>query len=161
MQQRSWYRHPWFWFAMAPALAGVFAGCLLVFIAVRGADEVIRSDYVKVGMELRADTSRAEAAERLGLSANVQLLRTDGHVIVTLHGLPADQPGLRLRLVHPTDGNRDQEIALTPNAGTYRANLGQATPGRWLLQLEPADGSWRLAGELAADASAVALGVES
>lgn len=161
MQQKPWYRHPWFWLAMTPALGGVFAGTLLVFIAVRGADEVIRDDYVKVGMELREDNSRNELARQLGLSANVHLLRSDGRVVVTIRGLDNEQPELLLRLVHPTDGSRDQEIALKPSAGVYRADLGRATSGRWLLQLEPADGSWRLDGELTADASAVALGVES
>lgn len=161
MQQKPWYKHPWFWLAMTPALGGVFSGILLVFIAVRGADEVIRADYVKVGMELLEDNSRREAAKRLGLSANIHLLRADGRIIVTVRGLPEEQPELLLRMVHPTDGSRDQEVALVPSAGVYRADLGRATSGRWTLQLEPTDGSWRLDGELTADASAVALGVES
>jgi hypothetical protein len=161
MQQKPWYKHPWFWMAMTPALGGVFSGILLVFIAVRGADEVIRADYVKVGMEPLEDNSRREAAKRLGLSANIHLLRADGRIIVTVRGLPEEQPELLLRMVHPTDGSRDQEVALVPSAGVYRADLGRATSGRWTLQLEPTVGSWRLDGELTADASAVALGVES
>lgn len=161
MQNKPWYKQAWFWLAMTPAFGGVFSGFMLVSIALRGADEVIRDDYVKVGMELREDTSRTDAAKQLGLTANVHLLRTDGRLIVTLHGLPEADVELKLRLLHPTDGNRDQEISLAPSAGVYRADLGAAMPGRWLLQLEPADGSWRLAGELTADASAVALGAES
>lgn len=161
MQTRPWYKQVWFWLAMTPALGGVFSGVMLVTIALQGADEVIRDDYVKIGMEMREDTTRLEAAQRLGLSANVHLLRADGRLIVTLHGLPDDNTDLKLRLVHPTDGSRDHEVSLAPSAGVYRADLGVAAPGRWLLQLEPADGSWRLTGELTADASAVALGAES
>lgn len=161
VRKKSWYKQGWFWLAMTPALGGVFSGSMLVFIALQGADEVIRDDYVKVGMEMREDTFRIEAAQRLGLSANVHLLRADGRLIVTILGLPDNTADLRLRLVHPTDSSRDHEISLTPSAGVYRADLGVAAPGRWLLQLEPTDGSWRLAGELTADASAVALGTES
>jgi hypothetical protein len=161
MQKNQWYKQGWFWLAMTPALGGVFSGVMLVSIALQGADEIIRDDYTKIGMELREDTTRTEAAQRLGLSANVHLLRADGRLIVTLNGLPDASMDLKLRLVHPTDGSRDHEISLAPSAGVYRADLGAAMPGRWLLQLEPTDGSWRLAGELTADASAVALGAES
>lgn len=161
MQAKPWYRNPWFWLAATPALGGVVSGILLVIIAVHGADEVIRDDYVKVGMEIRQDNSRLEAAKRLGLTANVILLRDNRQVVVTLHGLEGEQPDLLLRLVHPTDGRRDQEVALVRSAGAYRADLSGEATGRWLLQLEPTDGSWRLDGELKADASTVALGVES
>lgn len=161
MRKKPWYKQGWFWLAITPALGGVFSGSMLVFIALQGIDDVIRDDYVKVGMEMREDTGRIEAARQLGLSANVHLLRADGRLIVTLHGLPDSSADLQLRLVHPTDSSRDREVRLAPSAGVYRADLGTATPGRWLLQLEPVDGSWRLAGELTADASAVALGTES
>lgn len=161
MQQQPWYKQVWVWLIMVPPLAAVLGGITTIVIAASGADHVIRDDYVKVGLELREDASRLEAARRLGLSANVHLLRDDGRVIVTLRGQPAADAGLLLRLVHPTDANRDQEVTLTLDGNVYRGLLPQPVAGRWLLQLEPVDHSWRLAGELAAEASAVALGVES
>lgn len=158
MQQAPWYKQIWAWLIMLPPAAAVVAGLATVVIAHTGADDVISDDYVKTGLELREDASRREAAQRLGLSANVHLVRADGRVIVVLRGLSAEAPAMHVRLVHPTDASRDLEAPLQPSGGAFRADVGREANGRWLVQVEPADRSWRLAGELAADASAVELG---
>ena len=69
MQQQPWYKQVWVWLIMVPPLAAVLGGIATIVIAASGADHVIRDDYVKVGLELREDASRLEAARQLGLSA--------------------------------------------------------------------------------------------
>ena len=157
-----WYRHLWVWLIMLPPLAAVVGGIATLVIATTGADEVIRDDYVKVGLELREDTSKREAAAAMGLGANVHLLRGDGRVTVIVRSGEQMLPeSLVLRLVHPTDSRHDLEAPLLKVGNIYRADLGQPAAGRWVVQIEPDNQAWRLAGELPAEASALALGTGS
>lgn len=153
-----WYRQLWAWLVMVPPAAAVIAGITTVVIAASGADHVVRDDYVKVGLELREDDHREQAARALGLAANVHLIRADGRLTVVFRDGATVPDRLTLRLVHPTDAHRDRIATLNRDGNVFRGDLGQEAPGRWRVQVEPADRAWRLAGDLAADASAVALG---
>lgn len=158
---KPWYRHLMVWLIMLPPAAAVVSGVTLLYIAAAGGDPVLRDDYVKIGMTLEADSSRDAAARALGLGANVHLLRQDGRVTVVLRGpLERVPDNLTLRLLHPTDGDQDRSAALERAGNVWQADLRQAAQGRWLVQIEPTDRAWRLAGELAAEASAVTLGKE-
>lgn len=154
-----WYKQLWVWLIMLPPAAAVVAGIATVVIAATGADHVLPTDYVKDGLELREDTRRQDTAAALGLGANVHLLRADGRVTVILRGPEQSLPAtLTLRMAHPTDAARDLQTALVRDGKVYRGDLHQEAPGRWVLQIEPEDQAWRLAGELAAEASGITLG---
>lgn len=161
-RQKPWYRHLWFWLIMLPPAASVVAGLALVGIAHKGADEVIRDDFVKEGLAMREDSRKRDAAAALGLSATVHLQRAEGRATVILRGLElAPQPALVLRLVHPTDSRHDRAAPLVPQGNLFRAEFEQAIEGRWGIQIEPEGEAWRLSGELAAQASGIALGTGS
>jgi uncharacterized protein len=57
MQQPSppslpWWRYPFVWLVIAGPAAVVVAGLVTAFIAVRGADPVVETDYYRRGMEI-------------------------------------------------------------------------------------------------------------
>ena len=55
---------------------------------------------------------------------------------------------LVMRIIHPTRAGHDQTIELKRDAGSYyTGKLGAPLSGRWHIQLEDQQRSWRLAGD--------------
>ena len=57
MQQQTptaspWWRYPFVWLVIAGPAAVVVAGFITAFIAVRGADPVVATDYYRRGIEI-------------------------------------------------------------------------------------------------------------
>ena len=157
MSSNVWYRQPWAWFVWIPPLAAVIGGLITLMIAIKSADVVITDDVRKEGMVMAPDLSRENAAAARGLSGELQLQRDQGTIEVQLQGEAPER--LLVRFVHPTAPDRDL-LALVQRTeeGVYRGALpGAPAGGRWRLQVEPEDRSWRLNGGLEKDASSSAL----
>lgn len=86
------------------------------------------------------DEARDEG--RLGWTARARR-GDDGHVLVTLGGVPAGAT-LRADAWHPLGRAPDQELVFAPVAGGYRS-LDPLTPGRWRIRIEVRAGTarWR------------------
>lgn len=143
---KPWYRQFWPWFVIAlPSTAVVFSFATL-FIAVRGADSLVRDDYYDAGLAINRDFDREREAARLGLEARLALDET-GDLVVHLEGQGAgDFAELSLQLDRPNDATRDLRIdldATSPGRFVARGAL-PALDGRWDASLSPADATWRL-----------------
>lgn len=147
-ESRPWYREPWLWFLATPPLASVlFWGVILTTMAER--PSMVMDDYSKAGLTMEQTRARDATASQLGVSGRVQVQRDPGRVAVALVGLDNEPEQLTLRLLHPTDAERDVIIELERDAvGLYRGDIRQLAAGRRYVQLEPVSRDWRLAGEL-------------
>jgi hypothetical protein len=119
------------------------AGLVTAWIAFHGADGLVADDYYKQGLAINKTIGRSDAAERLGVQAELRF--ADGRVRVAL-GSSAVRGALALRLVHPTRAGMDQSVNLAAvEPGVYEGRLRPLQPGRWHVVLEERD--WRLAGD--------------
>ncbi len=158
MRVQPWYRERWPWILMAGPAIVVVAGFLTAWLAVRSDDGLVIDDYYKQGLAINQTLGRSEAAGRLGMKAELQLV--DGRLRVLLGG-PAGAGALTLRLVHPTRAGMDQSVHLAAvGPGVYEGRLRSSQPGRWHVVLEARD--WRLAGDWQLPAAgALTLGTRS
>jgi len=140
---QAWYRERWPWILMTGPAIVVAAGLVTAWLAFSGADGLVVDDYYKQGLAINKTLGRSEAAERLGVRADLDF--ADGRVRVTLANA-AVRGALSLRLVHPTRAGMDQSVDLVAlRPGVYEGRLRTSQPGRWHVVLEDRD--WRLAGD--------------
>jgi hypothetical protein len=139
-----WYRERWPWILMSGPAAVIVAGAFTTWIAFSSTDGLVADDYYKRGLAVNAVLAREQAAERLGLVAEVE--RGRGAVRVRLRGAAPDY--VFLRFVHPTRANLDLRLRLEPaGEGAYAAALPPLAAGRWRAILEDPRGEWRIVRE--------------
>ena len=153
-----WYRQFWFWFVFAPPLAAIVIGLSLLATAVIYGDSLVTDNYETVGRAIHKTYQLEHEAVARGVDGNMVLDREGGQVTVRLDG-PEDLPEtLRLYLSHPTHAERDVALELQrDSSGLYRGEAFRSLDGRHYMRLQPADGSWMLAKEIAADERELAL----
>jgi hypothetical protein len=153
---RPWYREPWPWFLILLPLSAVVASMITIWLAVKSADGLVADDYYKEGMAINKTLHRDQAAESLGLGAD---LAVQGHTLsIKLSGKRSGKPAqfpesLSLSLIHPTQSGLDQLFTLHQGApGVYTAELPESDSAssvsgrRWHILLEPEQKNWRLTG---------------
>lgn len=147
---RPWYRHFWVWFlAVPPAATVIFWAFVLTTTA--SAPSLVVDDYSQIGLTYAQEKARDRAAAERGVRARLHLVRDAGTVTVALQGLEPAPDRLDLRLAHPTEARRDLATTMKRiGSGIYRGDLGSPADGRRYVQIRPADGDWRLGGELLA-----------
>lgn len=158
VRAQVWYREPWPWILMSGPAAVVVASLITAWLAIRSDDGLVADDYYKQGLAINQTLSRSDAAERLGMEAELHL--ADGRVRVLLRAA-AGRGTLTLRLMHPTRADMDQSLNLTAvEPGVYDGPLQPLRPARWHVVLEQRD--WRLAGDWTLPArSVLTLGAHS
>ncbi len=155
-QTQSWYREPWPWFLIALPATAVIAGIITLIIAVTHDDALVADDYYKRGLAINQDLARESRAEQLNLSANIVFSARLVRVVMSQSS--SDPATLTLRFVHPTRSGEDRELAIQRRSGGwYEGRLPELAHGRWRLQLEDADRSWRLSGTWRTDDDSVLL----
>jgi hypothetical protein len=142
VRAQPWYRERWPWILMAGPAIVVVASLITAWLAIRSDDGLVVDDYYKQGLAINKILRRSEAAERLGITAELHLV--DDRVRVRL-GAAAGGP-LTLKFAYPTRAGMDQSLKLTMvRPGVYEGRLQPLRPGRWHVFLEQRD--WRLAGD--------------
>ena len=144
-----WYKQFWPWFLLGLLFTSIFGSSTLAVMAVRTADGLVQQDYYEHGRAINMVLAKQQRAHDLNLAAEIRIDPMTSDIIVQLQG--DDRPEqLFLKLIFPTQGNRDQEMTLEHvRDGRY---LGQAPDNlryRWYLQLHPSEvePAWRLVGE--------------
>lgn len=139
-----WYKQFWPWFLIALPLSAVVAGLTTVYIAFKNQDSVVRDDWYQDGKTINQSMERDKRARDLGIAATVLTDEITGEITVRMKGQVQQLPTkLELRISHPTDAQRDQDIMLSRQAdGNYHGVLKSALKGRYYLELRTTQ--WRL-----------------
>ena len=149
MAKTPWYREPWPWFLMVGPLAVIAAGVVTVWLAVKSDDGLVSDDYYKEGLAVNQLLKRDQGAELIGLTADV--MRAGRQIRVLLLSPVPDYvfpEKVSVRLKHPTQAGRDQQIELQAmGGGMYSGTLGAEVDGRWNVSIEDGEGGWRLHAE--------------
>ncbi len=144
-QNVPWYREPWPWILFGIPAATVVAGIVTLVIAIVYRDGLVAEDYYKEGLAINQVLAREAQAARLGLE--VQLMVADRNIRVRMAGEGGFPDGLVVRFIHPTRAGEDQQIVLTAmSPGMYEGSMPELAGGRWYVQLEDAQATWRLRG---------------
>lgn len=138
--QKVWFRNPWVWLIIALPLSSVIAGITTVIITSANQPEMVVDDYYKKGKAINQELTLYNNFRATGIKMEIRLA-SDRLEIKTSEQLSA----LKVTLVHSTQGKRDLEFVVTPDA---TGNLGKTLPknisGRWNVFVEPLDGSWKV-----------------
>lgn len=144
-----WYKQFWPWFLLSLLMLSISVSSTFAVLAVRSADGMVQEDYYEHGRAINMVLAKQQRAHELNLAADLRVDPLTSDIIVQLDG--DDRPErLYLRLIFPTQDNRDQDLVLEHvRDGRY---LGQAPDNlryRWYLQLHPSEQQpeWRLVGE--------------
>jgi len=144
-----WYRQFWPWFLIALPAAAVAASMVTIYLATSRPHAMVVDDYAKIGLTIQRKQERDQRAAELGVRAQIDFGPVADEVVVTLDAdTPPTTEHLFLTLSHPTRADRDRRIEMAGARGRYRGRLSLPADSRWYVQIEPADRSWRLAGEL-------------
>lgn len=152
-QSRSippWYRQFWPWFLITLLLSSVTFSLIYLTLSIRYFDGSVPEDYYREGLAINAQLKKQQHAAALGLAAELRLDATTGDVMVRLAGEERPET-LHLRLIFPSDGDRDRELLLRHTRDNhYVGMLDRNLRYRRYLQLQPEagnDAAWRLTGE--------------
>ena len=140
-----WYREPWPWIVFSIPAVAVLAGIVTLIIAIVHRDGLVAEDYYKQGLAINRVLEREARAAQLGLEA--QLMVSNNYIRIRLAGAAKDPDSLITRFIHPTRAGEDQEIVLGAiSPGLYQGSMPELARGRWYVQLEDAQATWRLRG---------------
>ncbi len=139
-----WYRQRWLWFVMSIPIASVILSSIMVYVAVSGKDTVVKGDYYRDGRGYEQNIAPDQKADELGLQP-VLNVSADGAVAVRLEtNKIVEAPLIILSLIHPTLGEKDMVITLTPQGEGFEGQLPESPEGRWEVNLVAFDGAWRI-----------------
>jgi hypothetical protein len=146
------------WFVVGLPATVVLAALFTLFLAARGSDDVVRDDFRKEGLAIYADPARDAAAAAAGARATLVIDSAGGRLRATVtleRGMP---PGTLLVLLsHATRAEFDRMVTLQGAGGHYQGGMDALPPGRWYVEVTPADRSWRLRGDFRDPAAAIEL----
>ena len=144
-----WFRQFWPWFLILLPASVVVAGISMVFIANRGADDLVVDEYYKDGLAINRKLEKKDRARELGISAT---LRVEGQDVIVWTRGPVQDSRLQLQLSHPLESSRDFTVALVQSVpGEYRGRLNADVAPRWhWALLSEGERPWRLDGSIAA-----------
>lgn len=150
LDSEPWYRQFWPWFLIALPASVVVAGLTTVYIAFKGADDLVSDNYYRDGLAINQRLEQDQKALKMGLAADIRLDTESGELFVVIKGAEINASQLFLQLLHPTDENRDRDYVLSLMApNRYRVDLEVSLNHRYYLRLLPEPGQeWRLNGEI-------------
>jgi hypothetical protein len=142
---RPWYREIWPWLLMVPPALAVAGGLAMIYLATQTPSALVVDDYARIEELTSERFARDREARRLDLSAELSFENGTGRIEVTLEApalgeLPS---ALTLALRHATDPSADRDLSLARRGERFVADA-ELAPGRYLLELMPADRTWRL-----------------
>ncbi|MEN9456776.1 MAG: hypothetical protein EKK59_06610 [Neisseriaceae bacterium] len=146
---KPWYRYRGPWLLMSGPFIVVLAGIATAWIAARNADELVTDDYYKRGKTINLDLKRDSAAKQLMLAADLLISDDHRHIRLQIRGNPdfKSPPQLRLKLIHPTRMELDQDVLLQQSSSQlYEGPLQTAVEGRRHVSIEDLAHHWRLTG---------------
>lgn len=165
-EERPWYRQFWPWFIAFPPAATVVGGFVTLWLAGMGPSLVV-DDYGQIGKVTAQRAFRDERASELGLRADVLMgAISDENTGIVPVEVSLSAPGFKspaqvsLRIVHPTQGERDVETVLTGQDGLYRGSIPRPI-GRLYIHVGDVERTWRLVGELGARSTELQLAAKS
>ncbi|QJQ97221.1 FixH family protein [Halomonas sp. PA5] len=130
-------------------MTSITVSTTMLFVAIRTADGMVQEDYYEHGRAINVVLAKQQRAAELELAGELMVDSATGDIILDLSG-DARPDQLLLKLIFPTQDDRDQEFTLEHvRDGRYVGQTTERLQYRWYLQLQPSGETpeWRLTGE--------------
>jgi len=148
LDTEPWYKQFWPWVLIGLPGSVVIACMVTIVIAVKTQDGLVVDDYYKEGLAINQSLERDKNAAALGISAILRLSPEADLFDLQLVGNAKPGP-VRLQLLHATIANLDQSVDLKIVGNeVLSADIAPLRAGKWYLQLESAEGNWRISGQI-------------
>lgn len=150
---QPWYRYPIVWLVVAIPASSVLVGALLLTMALRVPESVVRDDYYQAGRAINIDLRESRRAEDLNVEALFTPLDTGGWQLeVSIpesegHG-PQPIELLKVMLAHPTQAHKDVDLTLRPGADGYWLGHVEELSGARNLAIHARQAQWQLRGQV-------------
>jgi len=143
-----WYRHPIVWLIIAIPATAVVMGIVIVTLAIRVPESVVRDDYYQAGRAINIDLKATHRAAELGVAATLLGSPEDGWLLEVRQrqGEAADGP-LDVLFAHPTQADKDVEFSL-PRTAQVWSGLIEPIGGRHILSIRSTEDNWLLREEI-------------
>ena len=144
--------------------AAVVGGGVTFWLAATSNNALVVDDYYREGKAINLELARDRSAALMGLSAELSR-RSDTGASLRISAKPgvALPPFVTVRLIHATRAEFDRTISLAAAGGGLYAAQQAKLPdaGRWNVQIEDPDRSWRLVGTATGFESPLHLGPQA
>lgn len=142
---KPWYKHGYVWLMIGLPASAVIAGITTVFIAAHEPDSLVVDNYYKDGLAINAVIEKDRQAREMGLGARVEF-GTSGVRLYLQSQAELPEGALKLKLIHPTRAEQDQELVLAPFGNNYyeAEGLDALAAVTWEVQIEDMQGVWRM-----------------
>lgn len=138
-----WYKQFWVWVIIGLPLTAVIAGLTTLYIAIENKPDMVVDDYYRKGKAIDVDLTRLDNAFKLALKFRLTVSDTKITLKQTF-GEP-QSAALRLRFIHRTMKIKDFDHLITLDGkGVYTLPLDKPVTGKWNIQLESFNASWRI-----------------
>ena len=148
-----WYRYPIVWLIVAIPASSIMVGILLMTMATRTPESVVRDDYYQAGRSINIDLRETRRAEELDVQATFtrvadQLWQLDVKVPAVRLDAPQPIEPLEVMLAHPTRASKDLDFTLRPAADGFWTGRIEAEPGMRNLAIQARGAEWQLRGQV-------------
>ena len=158
---RPWYRHRWPWLLMIGPAWVLVAGAIVGYLAASRPDAMVVDDYYRQGKAINQDLRRERAAAARAIAVALDYRAGAGGGVINGVLRAGAQPlagALRLRLIHPTQPERDIVLDAVADAqGAFLLAVPALADTRWQVQIEGAQREWKVAAEWRRPAAAPRL----
>lgn len=141
-----WYKQRWPWILISLPLTSVVVGMILLYFAVTTWDGLVVDDYYRQGRAIDQTIARSALAADLGLVADMTFRSDKVAVLLSATDKSSLPEALIVTIAHPTRAGQDQILRLFGDGGEYSSPVVALTVGRWIIQIEDEQRSWRLNG---------------
>ena len=155
---RSPWREPMVWLLVALPLSAVIAAFALLFAAAHssGNNDMVADPVQQTGQIQVSDLGPDTSAQQRQLSA-VLHVGAGGIDVIPVSGDFDRHAPLRLSLRHPARAASDRALSLQASAIGWHVATTLEPSHDWIVQLMPAEGTWRIEGRLPKQQRAVRL----
>lgn len=170
LEVKPWYQQPWAWFILSPLIVVVIWSSILLTVAFKKADDVVKDNYYKEGRMINQRLEEDKAAKTLGIKGTLTFDLEVGEIVLNISAVDMSvlPKHLALSLDHPVEADYDISISLIEiSPGYYTGELERKISNRWYFRLAPLPGeegkdsspksavspeesknNWRLIGEI-------------
>ena len=145
---KPWYREIWPWLLMLPPAFAVAGGMTMIYLASHTPSALVVEDYAHIEALTSERFERDRRAAELGVQAMLSFAGRPTRIEaeLTAPSMFAQPRTLLLNARHATNPDADRVVTLSPDGGQYAATA-EFAPGRYRVELMPADRNWRLGRE--------------
>ncbi len=146
---RPWYKEPYVLMLIGFPLSSIIACMFLIYLAVSTKDTLVRDNYYKDGLAMNQEFKWDKKAQTMDVRLELKI--EDNTAQIQLLNTRLELPNtLQLELSHPTLKAQDRDSMLQRQGQQkhYQGFIDLTQDGRYYIQIESMEQSWRIRKEL-------------